>query len=271
MSSPSNRRRSAAQSSVTALAVSALFTALPAQASPDWDIVGIKLGMTEAQVKAAMMAFEPKGKIIASNAQLIYSDKAQQHRTPAFLSSMELRVTRMSIEIPIKVWFSGPTGDVRVIAVRRQAMNIPNAPTGAQFMQGLVGKYGQPTASDSAGTPTWQAKDKPSCIKVNYGLDFNPFASVVVGSGKNDFGEAAAELERRQQGIGKGLMPADLKTCGAFLYYTGTNFNPANHFVAGLFDVGAIVATHQARNAWVAGLASGAVKQREGQAQMPKL
>lgn len=264
-------RRTVAHSLVTTLAVSAWFTTLPAQASPEWDIVGIRLGMTEAQVKAAMMAFEPKGKIIASNAQLIYSDKAQQHRTPSFLSSMELRVTRMSIEIPLKVWFSGPTGDVRVIAVRRQAMNIPNAPTGEQFMQGLIAKYGQPTAADSAGTPTWQAAGKPSCIRTSHGLDFNPFASVVVPPGKNDFGEAAAELARRQQGVGKGLLPADLKTCGSFLYYTGTRNNPANHFIAGLFDVGAIVATHQARNAWVEGLSSGAVKQREGQAQMPKL
>ena len=247
------------------------FLAIPSQAAPDWDLVGIKLGMTEAEVKAAFMAYDPKGKIVASNTSFTYNDKVNSHRTPPFLNSLELRVTRQSGQIPLKVWFSGPSGEVRVIAVRRQEMNIPNPPTGAQFMQSLTGKYGPPTAADSAGTPTWQEAGKPSCIRVSYGLDFNPFSNVALPNGKSDFTEAAAEMERRQQGVGKGLLPADLSKCGAFLYYTGTNFNPASHFIAGLFDVGAIVATHQARNAWVEQLKNDAIRKREGSGTVPKL
>ncbi len=254
-----------------AMALSLFACAAPGFAAPDWDMMGIKLGMTEAQVKAALQAYDPKGKIIASNSSFSYSDKVNQFRTPTFLNSMEVRVTRLSILIPLKVWFSGPSGEARVIAVRRQEFNIPNAPTGAQFMQSLTAKYGQPTDTNSANVPVWQEPGKPSCIKVSYGLDFNSFSAVVIPPGKNDFGEAAADIENRPTTKAKGLMPADLTRCGAFMYYTGTNNNPANHFIAGMFDVGAIIATHRARHAWVRQLEADAVRKREGQGQAPRL
>lgn len=38
-----------------------------------------------------------------------------------------------------------------------------------------------------------------------------------------------------------------------------------------MFDVGAIVATQRARNAWVQQLEEEAIKKREGQAEAPKL
>lgn len=264
------RRRFPRACAALALVLAGGLGATSSFAAPDWDMVGLKLGMTEAEVKAAFTAYDPKGKIVASNSSFNYSDKVNSFRTPQFLNSLELRVVRQSGQTPLKVWFSGPEGEVRVIAIKRQEQNIPNPPTGAQFKQSLVGKYGEPTASDSAGTPTWQEGGKPSCIKTSYGLDFNPFSGVLV-SNKADFAEAVAELDRRQQGVGKGLMPADLRNCGAFMYYTGTNFNPASHFVAGLFDVGAIAATHKARAAWVGKLQDEAVRKREGGAQTPRL
>ena len=252
--------------------------AAPAFAAPDWDMVGVKLGMTEAEVTAAFLAYDAKGKIIKNNASFSYSDKVNSFRTPPFLTSMQIQVLRRSIQTPLKVWFSGPAGDVRVIAIARQELDIPNPPTGEQFMQSLVAKYGKPTALNSANVPTWEEKGKPSCIWVSSGanaanwLDFNPFSKVINPPGQADFSEAASDLEQRQADKLRGkALPADLSTCGAFMYYTGTNFNPANHFVGGLFDVGAIMATHRSRKAWVDQLQAEAIRKRESQGQAPRL
>lgn len=250
--------------------------ATPAFAAPDWDMMGLKLGMTEAEVRAALQAYDAKGKIIASNSAYSYSDKVTRFSTPPFLNTLELRITRLSIETPLKVWFSGPIGDARAIAILRQEYNIPNPPTGEQFMRTLAGKYGEPSTLNSANVPTWEETGKPSCIWVASGandrrVDFNPFSSNL--NHIRDFAEAVAEMERRQEGTGgtRGVFPADLTTCGAFMYYTGTNNNPANHFMAAMFDVGAIIATHRARNTWVDGLETEAIRKREGQAQAPRL
>ena len=41
----------------------ALFTAAgPGLAAPDWDIVGLKLGMTEAEVRAAFQAYDARAR-----------------------------------------------------------------------------------------------------------------------------------------------------------------------------------------------------------------
>jgi PAS domain-containing protein len=71
-----------------------------------------------------------KGKIATHRTTLTYRDGVNSHRTPAFLSSMELTVTRLSIQRPLRVWFSGPIGEVRVIGVARNEGNLPN-PAGA--------------------------------------------------------------------------------------------------------------------------------------------
>lgn len=124
-----------------------------ALASAPWDMVGVRLGMTEAEVKAAFVAYDPKGKIIASNSSFNYSDGVQSHRTPAFLDSLEIRVTRLAMWTPIKVWFSGPEGPVRVIAIARNEGNLPNPATQAQYLQGLQAKYGAPTGQWHGSAP----------------------------------------------------------------------------------------------------------------------
>jgi hypothetical protein len=125
----------------------------PSLAAPDWDMAGVNLGMTEAEVKAAFVDYDPKGKIIASNSSFNYSDGLNSQRTPAFLSSMEIRVVRLAQWTPIKVWFSGQDGPARVIAVARNEGNLPNPVTRGQFLQSLQAKYGPPTAQRSNGLP----------------------------------------------------------------------------------------------------------------------
>lgn len=249
-------------------------SALPAMAAPDWDIAGLELGMTEAQVRAAFLAYNPKGKIFAQSLTSTYSDKVDSFRTPPFLSRMELRVTDKAIHIPLYVWFSGTGagGEPRAIAIARHEANLPNPPSASQFMQSLVAKYGQPTTADSARTPYWEEPGKPSCIRVTHGLD-NPFASNLTY--KSELSEGVHALERRQQGSGGGGtavgLPADLGQCGAHLYYYGTTTDPANSFTGVMIDVGAVAAAMRAREAWVGQLEADAIRKRAGRGQVPRL
>lgn len=254
--------------SITGMAVMLVLSlfARSAFAAPEWDMLGIRLGMTEAQVREAFKAYDPNGKIMASNAAFSYSDKVNSFRTPDFLDTLELRVTRLSIQIPLKVWFSGPVGEARVIGVARQEYNIPNPVTAAQFQQSLAGKYGQPTVT--AGTmPVWEEAGKPSCIRASWGVNLGEFPQVVTGQKK--IAQAVAALEALQQSS-SGTLPADLASCGTFLYYTA-GMDPVKAITGGMFDVGAIMATHHSRNAWVDQLEAEAVRKREGQAQAPRL
>lgn len=246
----------------------------PAMAAPDWDIAGLRLGMTEAEVRAALLAYNPKGKIFAQNLTATYSDKVESFRAPPFLSRMELRVTGMAIHIPFYVWFSG-TGEgdePRAIAIMRHEANLPNPPSAAQFMQSLVAKYGQPTAADSARTPYWEEPGKPSCIWLTHGIN-NPFASNLTY--KSELSEGVDALERRQQGTGGGgtavRLPADLGQCGVHLYYYGTTSDPANSFTGVMIDVGAVVAATRAREARVGQLEAEAIRKRAGRGQVPRL
>ncbi|MGQ3054583.1 MAG: hypothetical protein ACT6S0_22595 [Roseateles sp.] len=258
-------------SRATAAAVLVLCTAAsPSLAAPDWDMAGVKLGMTEAEVKAALVAYDPKGKISASNSSYNYSDGLNSHRTPAFLSSMEIRVVRLAQWTPIKVWFSGPDGPARVIAIARNEGNLPNPVTRGQFLQSLQAKYGPPTAQWSNGMPYWEANGKPSCVRTRSGgqVNFGEFPQVTSGHKTLDQAVGLLEAQQQQPG-GFYTLPADLTSCGTFMYYTAVD--PVSLYTGGMYDVGAIVATQRARQAWVDKLRSEAVRKREGQGQAPRL
>lgn len=250
----------------------ALFSCtLTAVADPGWDMAGVKLGMSEAEVRAAFTAYDPKGKIGAINSSFTYNDGVASHRTPAFLNSMEIRVTRLAMWTPIKVWFSGPEGPARVIAIARNEGNLPNPVTRGQFVQGLLAKYGPPTGLLSGGLPYWEATGKPSCISTQKKdqPDMGEFPQVT--SGHKTLEQAVALLEARAQAGGSyyGPRPTDLRQCGTFMYYAAVD--PVSLYTAGMYDVGAIVATLRARQAWVDKLRAEAVQKRQAQGQAPRL
>lgn len=254
---------------VRAAATLVLFAgSVPALAAADWDLLGVKLGMTEAEVRTAFQKAEPGGKILAQNSAYNYSDKIQTFKTPDFLSTMELSVTRLSIQRPLKVWFSGPIGEARVIAVARNESNLPSAATNAQFRQGLQGKYGTPTALEVDGRLTlWEEQGKPSCLRPSGRFEMGEFGQVT--GGFKDIQRAVEMLKAIQQRPNAGL-PADLGTCGTFLYYV-TGMDPVQSITAGLFDVGAIMRTYRERDEWVDRLEAEAIRKREGASQAPRL
>lgn len=253
-----------------ALGLAALASA--ASADPGWDMAGVRLGMTEAEVRAAFQAYDPKAKVMAGNSSFTYNDGLNTHRTPAFLNTIEMRITRLATWTPIKVWFSGPASPPRVIAIARNEGNLPNPASREQFLQSLQAKYGPPTGQWTGSAPFWEARGKPSCIstKIQGRVDMGDFPQVTTGHKALE--QAVGQLEARaQQPSGfYGARPADLKDCGTFMYYTA-GLDPVTLVDGGIYDVGAIVATLRARQAWVEGLRSEAVRKREGQGQAPRL
>lgn len=240
----------------------ALSSATQALAAPAWDILGVRLGMTEAEVRAAMLAYEPKGQVIATRLTLPYSDKVSTFQTEPFLSRLELRVRRQTVQTPLKVQFSGPGGPARVIAVEREAFGLPDAPTPQQFQQSLEAKYGKPSAyTPGRRMPMWEETGKPPCARDASGepMPYNTFKSL--------------EEAQRMQGRAATArpLPADLTTCGSYLQYDYGMSGPVRSFVARLVDLGRLAATEQARRDLVKRLEDEAVRRREGQAQRPRL
>lgn len=237
-----------------------------AAAAPDWDILGIKLGMTESEVREALAAYDSNGQILAFNESFSYSDKVNSFRSPEFLNQLELRVTKPRLQIPLRVWFSGPTGESRVIGVARQQQNISNPVSAAQFQESLNAKYGEP--SGAAGTmPVWEEKNKASCVRSSWGVNLLKFPQIT--SGQMSFSSVVGTLERELQSSNTGL-PTDLADCGAVLHYSG-GMDPVRSITGGLFDLGAMISTQRSRQAWVKQLEAEAIAKREGQAQAPRL
>jgi hypothetical protein len=71
------------------------------------DVVGIRLGMTEAEVRGALKAFDPELKIAAVTGVFNYSDGVNHAlKTPGFLDRLEAGNGNQGASI--KVCFSGP-------------------------------------------------------------------------------------------------------------------------------------------------------------------
>ena len=92
-------------------------------------------------------------------------DGANLQQSPEFLDRIEALQGNQGEAL--KVFFSGPVGDVRVIGVVRQGMILNNRPASAQFMQSLIARYGQATAFNRnlKDQPVWEAGNKMSCIR----------------------------------------------------------------------------------------------------------
>lgn len=236
------------------------------------EIAGLRLGMTEAEARAALRVFDPALTITPVMGVFNYSDGVNPVlKTPEFLDRLE--GSKGNQGASFTVYFSGPAEDVRVIGVSRRAM-MPNPPTRAQFGQSLAVKYGNPAgySNGSQNAPVWESAGKPSCVRVK-----DHRGQVAINLGAGDLGKmlmtnANAEqfLTSRRGNASKGLIPADLTQCGAFLsyYYTA---DPVGSFDAYLYDLGAMVTAERSRSAWVEQLRSAAVRKRQGQAQAPRL
>lgn len=250
---------------VGALAVVAgLAAAAPAEAE-DRDIIGLRLGMTVAEAKAALTAYDPAIRIDEHWQYFVYSDGVNHGlQTEEFLAYID--ATRQVVNgnhwgsEGISVFFSSPPEEARIVAVTRTLDNTPDPLTSQQFREALVVKYGAP-ASESSFEMRWLFPEgKVDCV-LNSG-SYHPT--------QGDF------LRHVFQGGVAGRMnnpqAKDIADCAAYLVYrVGTGSLPASNVTALMIDVAGKAGSELAASDWVHDLAEAARKTRESGATAPKL
>lgn len=240
-----------------------LMPAAPLFAAPEnFDIVGLRLGMTEQQARDALKAHNPQLQITAKNLTYTYSDGVRQHQTPPALS--EISATEPGGE-SITLQFSLPPQPARVVGVRRGAP-LPNPPTQDQLAKSVVQKYGAPathmpfTGGASFTRMIWAEPGRPQCWRSNpqQPAGFAPASPVL---------EILRQFADRQK---RGLAPADLSQCGASAQFTAYS-DPVRNFSLEMTDTGPWVASLQATQRWLAQLEAEARKARVSAGATPKL
>lgn len=246
-------------------------TSVQTVSSSNFEMAGVRVGMTEAEARAAIQAFDPALRITPVMGVFNYSDGVNPSlKTPEFLDRLEGRKGNQAVSL--KVYFSGPVGEVRVVGVFRSEIVASNAPTAAQFAQSLIDKHGRPAGVNGLNNAhiVWAEAGRPSCIRARnhagqVALSVSSGTSLMENSAVEDF-----YTKRGSEITARGLLPADLKQCGAYIDYNLIG-DPVRQFVAEMNDLGAMVTAERSRRAWVQQLQDAATRQRQSQGQTPRL
>ncbi len=130
----------------------------------NFDIFGLKLGMTVGEAKAALLAHGVEPAIEEQRQYYTYSDGVNHNlKTEEFVTAMAaVRQTNSSDNF--SVFFSpGPRGG-KVVAVIRTVSSPNNPPIRSQYRDALIRKYGSPTSEDTS-TIRWDLPEgKVQCI-----------------------------------------------------------------------------------------------------------
>lgn len=258
-----------AKLSMLSLAVLAILTNVPVRAAdraPVFDIVGLRLGMTVDEAKAALKAYDPAITINEHRQYYTYSDGVTNGlRSQDFVFYID--GSRKIVEgnqwgsEGITLYFSPTPDDQRVTYITRNQHNTPNPPTGQQYRDALIKKYGTPT-DDSSGRFRWVfPAGKVDCTigAATYNPSRGKFLKYIFNGG------APGKFIKR--GI------TDLSQCASYLEY-GVGFNaagPASNMTANMIDVEATARGELRARKWVAGLTEKARKAREAKGKAPKL
>lgn len=257
---------------VAALAL--LAHAAPGYAAPGWDIVGIRLGMTEQEARAAIGAHSAQARITDRTLKFTYSDGAKQHETPAFLATIEAAARTPGTTLDgerVKLEFSPPPLEQRVIGVRREVTTYHDPPARERMLASLSQKYGKPlnyatyNIGGTEGVADWAETGKPVCGQrgdYSKGM-FLPPAS-----------QGPGELKKYYQWQQQKLAPADLSTCSARLRANLTVQAGGSSVVSMVFemtDPGYMLPALEATSKWVSGMEETAKKARLNSGAVPRL
>lgn len=254
------------------LMVSLLGLSLPATADDRFDIVGLRLGMTHAEVMRALTAHGVTPSNIHETVEAFgYSDGIKNdHRTEPFLAridaSTSTKVGSQRKGDALTIVFSPPPQGGRVVAVTRTISNRVDPPTSQQFAQALYEKYGQPYDANIGGKWMFGAGSQnciPNGMPRISGRDKQSILDVVFRKRAGRFDTSFFVNHQVKR----------LDDCANILEYrVGTlNDRPASQVTATMVDVQSWVKATLAADEWVNGLREQAVKQREGGASKPVL
>jgi hypothetical protein len=170
--------RGLVQRGAAALAASILLIgAAPAPAAPDWDIVGIRLGMSPEQVRAALSQHAPQAEVSEFRRQFTFDDGVGQQRLPDFLGSITARLGAATSALArpgssgdaetLEVMFSAPPMEQQVIRVIRTLVLQDDPPPIERTLASVTQKYGTTKvreANHGRGlVARWVEPGKPVC------------------------------------------------------------------------------------------------------------
>ena len=257
---------------LAALSAPALLAlSLSAYAAPDWDIVGIRLGMNVTQARAAISAHAPKAQTTDYARRFAYSDGVKQLQAPEFLSSVTAQTQNSNnTSETIEVMFSAPPMEQRVIRVIRTLALHGDPISMDRASASVLQKYGKPQRSfDASGRGAilrWNESGKPVCG------DTSPTAAEA---------RLAPSVDNSPSGLGfydvwkrRKLAPADASNCGAALVAQLVTFvgqSSVNEMKFTMSDPGYAVPAMQATAKQIAEMENKARGIRQQSGSVPKL
>lgn len=245
----------------------------PALAAPDWDIVGIRLGMNPQQARAALQAHAPKAEITEYNRQFSFDDGVRQQALPAFLGSiMATQGATPSKSETLEVMFSAPPMEQRVIRVIRTVTTQDDPIPMDRAMELVTQKYGRPprtlAANDGRGQISrWVEAGKTVCgdtAQTSGDARLTPPVDNAPG------GLSHYEAWKRRK-----LAPADAADCSGALVVNLVTRAPRETLVTQMkftmTDPGYAIPAMRATAKQIADAQAQARKAREGSGAAPKL
>ena len=232
------------------------------------DIAGVRIGMTEAEARAALTAFGASMRIIRATSRYNYSageGRPENLSTPEFLDRLEVQPARGGFDLFI-VHFATPPSEPRVIAIQRPNLaHTQDPPTQQLFRSSLLAKYGQPSFAGE-NELVWEEAGKPRCAFTR--RDNRPHVGDELSRNRI---VPTFQNERRYQSLGLTLA-GDPAACGQLLSYSYDIWNgPVRVAKASLIDFGAVWSAEIRSSQWVNGLKAEAARKADAQAQAPKL
>lgn len=266
-----------------ALAASVLLAgAAPATAAPDWDIVGIRLGMSPEQARAALSAHAPKAELGESRRQFSFNDGVRQQQLPDFLGAITARLGAATSALArpgasgnaetLEVMFSAPPMEQRVIRVIRTLVLQDDPPPMERALASVTQKYGKPPrmreANNGRGVVArWVEPGKTVCGDTAP-TSLDAWQAPPVDNAPGGLSQYDAWHRRK-------LAPADASNCSAALVVELVTRAPGEPFVREMklvmADPGLAVPAMRAAARQVAELQDQARKARSGSGAAPKL
>lgn len=242
-----------------------------AQAPPAWDIVGLRLGMSVDEARAALAAHAPRAQVTERTLHFTFSDGIRQQASPDFLATIEARVPSGPGDSEIiQVELSPPPLAQRVIRVRRALTTYADPPPLQRMQAQVDGKYGRPAAQRRYGigsishVSSWTEAGRPVCG--HQGGD-KPIVLPPVSQSPDSLRWYRNQQERR-------LAPPDAAGCSAVLQVNLTTRAGGESVVTMEFEMNAplvAVPAMTATSSWVASLEQAARKARLASGTTPKL
>lgn len=154
------------------VAILALLFSVPLQATPGWDIVGLRLGMTEAEILSALKAHAPDAQITTKSLKFTYNDGAQQKETEPFTARLDAVVRKQAMNTEVfNIELSAPPLEQRAIKITRNVTNYNEPPALDRVLESITQKYGKPATTWKYGQAVvttelaWTEAGRPVCGK----------------------------------------------------------------------------------------------------------